>query len=171
MGGSSLMGKLPAPLSPGLLVLGQELATQNQDALGWLCSTTRNVVPYSDPEASKRVQRNLDHAVGMLCVAHIMAVFEAGFPGNYWPALLSSHDVQRLKAYRHVRNCAANGFTGTRPPADYADFDSVMTSSCPLRGVISYTDNSLVLSTDVLSDLCVLVREITNKAIVAAHQP
>jgi hypothetical protein len=165
------MGKLPASLAPGLQVLGQEIATQNQDAFGWLCSTTRNVVTYADPATRQRVQRNLDHAVGLLCVAHMMAVFEAGFPCNYWPALLSSHDVQRLNAYRHIRNCAANGFTGDRPQADHADFGSVMTSNSPLRGVISYTHDTIVLSQDVLSDLCALIQDITNRAIVAAHHP
>lgn len=171
MGGSSLMGKLPASLIPGLIVLGQELVTQNQDALGWLCSTTRNVVTYSDPATRQRVQHNLDHAVGLLCVAQMMAVFEAGFPRNYWPALLNSHEVQRLNAYCHIRSCAANGFTGARPLTDHADFDLVMTSSCPLSGVINYTDRTIELSLDVISELSILVREITNKAIVAAHQP
>jgi hypothetical protein len=169
MGVSSLMGKLPASLSPGLLVLGQELATQNQDALGWLCSTTRNVVSYSDPQTRQRVQHNLDHAVGLLCVAHIMAVFELGFPNIYWPVILDPADVRRLFAYRHIRCCAANGFTGVRPQDDYADFDLVMASDLPLRGVINHTDKAIVLSLDVLSDLSLFTREVINKAIVAAH--
>lgn len=171
MGVSTLMGTLPASLSPGLLALGQELATQNQDALGWLCSTTRNVVSYSDPQTRQRVQHNLDHAVGLLCVAHSMAVFESGFPNIYWPVLLDPPEVRRLNAYRHIRCCAANGFTGVRPSDDYADFDLVMASDLPLRGVISHTDKVIVLSLDVLSDLSVLIREVINKAIVAAYHP
>lgn len=171
MGRSRLMGSLPPSLGPGLLVLGKELITQNQDALGWLCSTTRNVVTYSDPATRQRVQRNLDHAVGLLCVAHLMALFEQKFPSIYWPTILDPQEVERLGAYRHIRNCAANGFTGARPSADHEAFNAIMNSCHPLRGVLSYTDDAIELSPDVLSDLCVLVREITNRAIVAAHQP
>lgn len=166
--GSSLMGKLPASLTPGLLDLGRDLANQNQDALGWLCSTTRNVVTYSDPETRKRVQSNLDHAVGMLCVAHVMAAFEKGFPSDYWSNVLSESEILRLKAYRHIRGCASNGFTGDRPTTDYNEFDLVMTTS-PLRGVISHKENSIFLAPDIVNDLCVLVRGITDRAIVAAH--
>jgi hypothetical protein len=107
MAGSRLAGKLPHSLSSGLTTLGQELVTQNQDALGWLCSQTRNAVTYSDPLARQRVQSNLDHAVGLLCVAHIMALFEKYLPYNYWPELLNQDELQRLIAYRHIRNCAA----------------------------------------------------------------
>lgn len=170
MVGSRLAGKLPQSLSSGLTTLGQELVTQNQDALGWLCSKTRNAVTYSDPQTRQRVQDNLDHAIGLLCVAHIMAVFEKYLPCNYWPALLTQEELQRLKAYRHIRNCAANGFTGLRPTADHAEFNTVMASQHPLRGVMEYTDASIFLSPDVLNDLSAFVRRVSNMAIVAAHR-
>lgn len=169
MSESTLMGKLPPALTPGLLALGQDVVRQNQDALAWLCSGVRNVVTYSDPEIRNTVQRRLDHSVGMLCVAQIMTDFENGFPSVYWSAILSESEIQRLKAYRHIRACISNGISGTRVSTDYSEFDLVMVEN-GLRGVVNYDKNSFVLSQDVLNDLCILVRTLVDRAIVASHQ-
>lgn len=153
-----------------LVELGRELLTHGQDATGWLCTKTRNVVEYSDPAIRARVQKDLDHSVALVSIAHLMAAVEQRFPETYWSVVLDKDDVELLEALRHVRHCAANGFTGLRPEPDRAAFDSVMADR-PLQGVLVSEPTRLLLTTDIVFDASRLLRAVVDRAVVAAHSP
>jgi len=166
---SVLSGKLPQELTPELIRLGENLLDESRDALGWLTSKTRNVVSYSDPNVRKRVQGELDHAVGLLSVAHLMSPFEAALPSEYWSKILDSSEVERLLAYRHIRRCISNGIQHSRPVEDADAFNAVMASEKPIRGITEYNESSISLEPEIAHDLGAFLREIIDKALAAAN--
>ena len=157
-------------LKETLVKLGQTWQVETQDAYGHLTSKTRHAVGVSDPETRARIQGNLDHAVGLLCVAHAMTLFEKGFPSEFWPKYLEDSEVQILKAYRHLRRCAANGFVGDRVDEDREDFDAVMTSDQRFQGVDKFDENTLRLTERITSEVMPFLQMATNKALVATYQ-
>ena len=160
--------ELPENIMNDLVELGQILLKQSQDAFGYLHSSTRHVIGYSDPEERNRVQNNLNHAVSLLSVAHVMSIFEQKLPSIYWNLVLEPNDIELIKAYRHIRQCACNGFTGIRSDIDYLEFDSIMTSDTPLSGIEFYDDKSIVLNEHIGLNALEFIRRITDKAIVSA---
>lgn len=148
-----------------------ELQQQSQDAFGFFSTKTRHAVGYSDPIKRKEVQEKLDHAVGLLAVAHVMALFEDSFPQEYWTDIIDDDsNYKTLMAYRHVRHCAANGFTGKRPDEDHEFFDEIMNSESPLRGVDSFESDELFLEESVGNYAHTFLSGLMNKIIVELHK-
>ena len=150
--------------------LGRELMQQAQDAHGFFTTKTRHAVSYSDLATRQDVQNKLDHAVALLAIANLMAVFEDHLPKKYWTKVLHDSAVtMRLKAYRHIRFSAISGFTGSRAKYNKSDFDKVMASSSPLRGVRSYDNCSVFLDEQAASIAFAFVNQIYSQAIVKIH--
>ena len=60
--------------------LTSELQPLLQGAFGFFTTKTRYAVSYQDIEVRKKVQDELDHAVALLAIAHVMTIFEDSFP-------------------------------------------------------------------------------------------
>lgn len=151
--------------------LGRELLQQAQDAHGFFTTKTRYAIGYSDPVARQQVQEKLDHAVALLAIANIMAIFEDRLPRKYWTKIFQEPAITvRLKAYRHIRFSAINGFIGTRASENKLDFDKTMSGNSPLRGVRSYDDESVFLDESAASFALSFLNEAYSKAVVKVHQ-
>jgi hypothetical protein len=159
--------KFPANLHGDILNLMQILIGERQEAHAFFATKTRYAVGFSDPAERQRVQADLDHGVGLFCAAHAMALFEKKLPSRHWADIFDQHDLQRLKALRHLRRCAAKGFSGDRVPEDSAEFDAVMASSNPLRGVESFTADEIRLSSLIGINEMPFLQQMGNKALVA----
>ena len=56
--------------------LTSEFQPLAQGAFGFFTTKTRYAVSYNDPEIRNKVQDELDHAVALLAIAHLMTIFE-----------------------------------------------------------------------------------------------
>jgi len=156
-----------ANLQTGLSVLGQELIQQSQDVYGFFVTKTAYAVTYNDVNKRVEIQQKLDSAVAMFGIANLMTIFEDHFPYRYWAQILSDPKVTvRLKAYRHLRYCAINGILGKRVDIHRGDFNRIMLSDLPVRGVSSYDDDYILLSILAPNYAFSFVREQWSKATV-----
>lgn len=149
-----------------------ELQPLSQGAFGFFTTKTRHAVTYSDPETRKKVQAELDHAVALLAIAHVMTIIEDGFPIQYWEEIVDDvENYSMLKAYKHIRNSTINGLTGNRCDDDEFDhFDKVMSSTNPIRGVASYDNKNILLAESAGNYAHSLLTIIMNKVIVEMHK-
>jgi len=82
-------------LIASLSELGQELMQQAQGAQGNLLSKTRHADSISDPAIRLDVQKKLDHAVNLLAIANLMAIFEDHLPKKYWATVFRSPSLAK----------------------------------------------------------------------------
>lgn len=158
-------------LKQSIIDLGQELTQQAQDAHGFFTTKTRYAVSYQDLATRQRVQEKLDHAVAMLAIANIMAIFEKQLPKKFWTTIFQDSKITvRLKAYRHIRYSAVNGFTGSRAKEHRADFDKVMSGTNALRGIKLHTDQIILLDETAANFAFEFIRRQYERAIVKIHQ-
>ncbi|MFC2099029.1 hypothetical protein ACFLSP_04710 [Bacteroidota bacterium] len=131
-----------------LLALQKRLMDES-DMIGWLCTIHRNAVKYSDnPDATKRIQEQLNQASNLISLAYIWALLdEQGFDeNNHW---ISPKNRLELKAWKHVRHTGAHA-PGGRANRYFDEFNEFMES--PNSGIsglkknCEYTDDSLSLS-------------------------
>lgn len=164
------MSKYPSNLLQDIIALNTTMITETQEAHGQFCTRTRYAVSVQDQAARKRIQADLDHGVGLFCAAHVMAIFEKALPSKHWDDIFEPDDLQRLKALRHIRRCAANGFTGDRCQDDAAEFDAVMASGQPLRGVEDFDATQIRLSERIGIDALPILQGLANTALIKVSQ-
>lgn len=164
------MPTFPSNLLQDIVDLNSKLIQEHQEAHGHFCTNTRNAVSISDPVARERIQADLNHGVGLFCAAHTMAIFEKAIPSRFWDKIFEPDDIIRLKALRHIRRCAANGFTGDRVQVDAVEFDTVMASNHPLRGVETFDASQLRLSERIGIDSMPILQGLSNTALIKVSQ-
>jgi len=153
--------------------LASELQPLSQGAFGYFTTKTRHAISYQDIEVRNRVQEELDHAVALLAIAHVMTIFEENFPIKYWEEIISdTEDYNKLKAYKHIRNSTVNGFTGNRSKDDdeYSYFNQVMDSDNPIDGVMRFNDEKIFLTESSGNYIHTFITNLMNKIIVEIHK-
>lgn len=152
--------------------LSGELQPLLQGAFGFFTTKTRFAVSYQDTDTRNRVQDELDHAVALLAIAHVMTIFEDNFPSSYWEEIINDTEkFDTLKAYKHIRNSTINGFTGSRSNDDeYDHFKQVMNSNNPLRGVKSFDDENFFLTESAGNFAHSFITDLMNKIVVELHK-
>ena len=153
--------------------LTRKLQPLSQGAFGYFTTKTRYAVSYQDVELRNRVQEELDHAVALLSIAHVMTIFEDNFPIQYWEEIINDTEgYDKLKAYKHIRNSTVQGFTGNRSENDeeYEYFDNVMSSDNPIDGVRSFNDKKIFLTESSGNYVHTFITNLTNKIIVEIHK-
>lgn len=106
----------------------QKRLMDEQDMIGWLCTVHRNAVHYpKNPEASEEIQKQLNRASNLICLAYVWALLEEhGFnENNQW---IRPNERLELKAWKHVRHTGAHA-PGGRAKRYYDEFDQFMNSS------------------------------------------
>lgn len=163
--------RIDVRLRESIIDLGRELMQQAQDAHGFFTTKTRYAISYPDPAKTKDVQLKLDHAVALLAIANIMAIFEDRIPKKYWTKILNDPSTTtRLKAYRHIRFSAINGFVGTRANENTIDFNKVMAGGDPLQGVLSFDGETVFLNEQAANHAITFVTQAYQKVVVKIHQ-
>lgn len=159
-------------LQRSVIDLGRDLMQQAQDAHGFFTTKTRFAVSYSDTAQRQKVQEKLDHAVALLAVANIMAIFEKHLPKKYWTKVFQDPaTTKKLRAYRHVRLCAVNGFTGERAIENTKDFDKQMASDEKLLGITSFSSSELMLDETAANHAFQFIRGLYDRAVIKVHSP
>jgi len=100
------------------------------EMIGWLCTVHRNSVRYNNnPEATKKIQGQLNHASNLIVLAYIWALLdEQDFnEHNHW---IRPRDRLELKAWKHVRHTGAHA-PGGRANRYFDEFNDFMTSDYP----------------------------------------
>jgi len=120
-----------------------------REMIGWLCTVHRNRVHYeNNPEASKKIQEQLNQATNLISLAYIWALLdEQGFnEHNKW--IKKSHRLE-LKAWKHIRHTGAHTPSG-RATHYYKEFNEFMQSLdqgiSGLKQGCKYTDDSINLA-------------------------
>ncbi|MEH6504373.1 MAG: hypothetical protein V7682_10795 [Cycloclasticus sp.] len=150
-----------------------ELQPLSQGAFGFFTTKTRHAVSYQDLEVRKKVQGELDHAVALLAIAHVMTIFEDSFSIEYWEEIINDTELfGKLKAYKHIRNSTVNGFTGYRSIGDdeYNYFNQVMNSNSPLKGVEIFDDKNIFLTEGAGNFAHSFITDLMNRIIVELHK-
>ncbi len=69
--------------------LTSKLQPLSQGAFGYFTNNTQYTISYQDDEIRKKVQDELDHAVALLAIAHVMTIFENSFSYQYWEEIIN----------------------------------------------------------------------------------
>ncbi len=129
------------------------LATQNQEELGWIYSSSRHSVNYQgQPEQNARIQARIDNAVGGVSIVYIFALLETYISRDLWK-YGDENMRQRMYAYLHIRNTVAHGFDGKRADRYVDKFNNVMSSGQPINGIKSFDDDVIILEPSVWTGL------------------
>lgn len=130
-----------------LVELNKRLMDES-DMIGWLCTVHSNKVHYpNNPEASRKIQSQLNQASNLICLAYIWALLdEHGFnENNTW---IRTNDRLELKAWKHIRHTGAHA-PGGRANRYANEFDQFMSSPEPgvsgLKQNCTFTANSIKL--------------------------
>lgn len=152
----------------------QETLVLSQRSFGQFITKTRYAVNLPNIKDRDKWQENLDHGASLLAICHVMSIFEDVFPQNYWKEfVVDKNDYESLMAYKHIRNCAVNGFTGKRELDDIKErglFNKVMSSENKLRGVISYSSRRFRLAGMAAYDANVFITSVSNKIYVELYK-
>lgn len=131
-----------------LLELNKRLMDES-DMIGWLCTVHSNKVHYTNnPDASKKIQLQLNQASNLICLAYVWALLdEHGFnENNKW---IRSNERLELKAWKHIRHTGAHA-PGSRANGYANEFDQFMSSPEPgasgLKQNCLFTTDSIQLS-------------------------
>jgi len=129
------------------------VSNQNQNEIGWIYSATRNVVSYNAvPEHNEKIQKRVDHAVGGLAVLYFFSILENYISRKHWE--YARCDLRkRMEAFLHIRNTIAHGFNGHRAERYTDQFNDVMKSDNPIRGVKSYDAEYIKLAPEIWQEL------------------
>ena len=153
-----------------MVPLGNKLMDLAQKAQGNLLSKTQHAVQISDPKTRLEVQESLDHAVNILGIANIMAIFEEHLPKRYWVKVLREPKItKKLRAFRHLRFCANNGFTERRAKENAKDFDAAFLNAGEVAWLAQYDADRIILRTGATQQVYQEVRLAFERAIVAVH--
>lgn len=127
---------------------------------------------YNVPEVRNKVQAELDHAVALLSIAHVMTIFEDNFPYVFWEDILGEcEDYFVLRACRHIRNCSINGFTGQRTRDDDSTyFDNVMESDAQLKGIKEFNEEQFSLTESAGNYIYAFLSRLTDEILVKVHR-
>ncbi|PSN10255.1 hypothetical protein C7293_28820 [filamentous cyanobacterium CCT1] len=120
-----------------LLALKKRLMEES-NTIGWLCTVHRNRVHYeNNPEASKKIQEQLNQATNLISLAYIWALLdEQGFnEHNKW---IKKSQRLELKAWKHIRHTGAHAPSG-RARNYYKEFNEFMES--PDQGISGLKQN------------------------------
>ena len=152
----------------------QETLVLSQRSFGQFITKTSHAVSLPDPKATAEWQENLDHAVSLLAICHVMSIFEDAFPKECWEDYIpDSQDYEKLMAYKHIRNCASNGFTGKRELNDLKErgyFNKVMKSAYKLQGISSFSSRKITLGKMAAYDANIFITVVSNKINAELHK-
>ena len=76
-------------------------------------------------------------------------------------------------AYKHIRNCASNGFTGKRELNDLKErgyFNKVMKSAYKLQGISSFSSRKITLGKMAAYDANIFITVVSNKINAELHK-
>jgi len=125
-----------------------ELDKQNRE-LGWILSSTRFVEGYEGQvELREELQARMDHAIGGMSIVYLFALLETYIGREYWDTVNESMK-DKIYAYYHIRNTMAHGFDGKRAERYVDEFDRVMNSENPIRGVVDYDNNTIIVDASI----------------------
>jgi hypothetical protein len=140
-----------------LINLRSQLSKRMQE-IGWI-ESAYSCVKYSDPEVTNSVRARTQNLSSALCVLYFVVMVESYFPNvytdsitkqrNLWEEInqygwLSDLELERLRAYRHIRHTFAHDPYGKRAKQNSSSFTRVMESANPLPS-ISYTSDTVVV--------------------------
>jgi hypothetical protein len=95
--------------------LDHSISNLYPEGWGHLYGVTRNAVQYTDEVARGRVQADLDHVATGALIIYVFALLEDVFPKPDWSSdLMNPARLERMLAYRHLRNTAAHSMDGSR---------------------------------------------------------
>lgn len=124
--------------------------TNERDMIGWLCTMHQNRVIYpNNPDATRRIQEQLNHASGLVSLVYIFALLEEGDFFSEGIKLISPEKKLELLAWKHIRHTGAHA-PGGRASSYYSEFNKFMKSSEPglsgLKQNCTFTDVSISLN-------------------------
>jgi hypothetical protein len=150
-----------------LLELNGRLMTESE-MIGWLCTAHSNRVHYqNNPEATNRVQQQLNKASNLICLAYIWALLEEhGF--NEKSRWIRTKDRLELKAWKHVRHTGAHA-PGGRANRYCDEFNCFMSSGetglSGLKQNCKFSETSIDLTDGMNYRFFQFVQELTKVAI------
>ncbi len=124
---------------------------KRQREISWIENAYMKVL-YSDSQVTSEVRQSTRNLSSALCVLYFVTTIEHYFPNTYcdstriqrnlWDEMqlygwLWSSELERLRAYRHVRHSFAHSPDGTHAKNNRTSFNTVMSSSHPLPLITS----------------------------------
>ena len=114
-----------------ILPLMQKQIQSLQGAFGYIYSGLRNSVQHKDPSVRNKIQGEVDCASQGLLLVYLFAMWEEYIEHQVEKDWLTTAELERLNAFRHIRHSMAHGFEGTRARQCRAEFESIMNSGQP----------------------------------------
>lgn len=167
-------------LTKDLNSLMRQLIECRMREMGWI-EMAHMHVKYDNPQDTKDVKESTRKLAAALCVLYYVVMIEAYFPTthkdstgkerNLWDEIesygwLSSSELERLRAYRHVRHSFAHSPEGKRAKQNSKQFTKVMESSNPLP-CISYTADQIIVDTGagikMVDEIIPIIQNILNR--------
>ena len=136
-------------LRDDLITLMGQLSDARQREISWI-ETAHARVEYADPNVTNEVRESTRHLASALCVLYFVVMTESFFPVTYRDSIglqrnlweechaygwLWLSELDRLRAYRHVRHSFAHYSDGTHARQHKSSFDRVSQSSNPLPAI------------------------------------
>ncbi|MFH2117461.1 MAG: hypothetical protein ABII85_05365 [Bacillota bacterium] len=157
------------------------LATLKQGDLGWLYSSTNNIVSHKNPKTRKEIQDKLDFLVGNLGLVYLFTIFDSFFesgnskitkPKDLYEEYMTDNgrifneDYEKFLAFRHVRNSVVHNFDGTRANTYILQFDNVMNRPNLKERIIHVTilsDGKIKTSKGIVLEFLGLLEKIVGR--------
>jgi hypothetical protein len=150
--------------------LDHSISNLYPEGWGHLYGVTRNAVQYTDEVARGRVQADLDHVATGALIIYVFALLEDVFPKPDWSSdLMNPARLERMLAYRHLRNTAAHSMDGSRATQNQDEvgaFEEVMNGGSPINGIVSWDASNIRMSqgaaTECLGQVQVVAGDATS---------
>ena len=114
--------------------LANLLRVSLQTEFGWLLTGTRLLITETGPGRQEQQDR-VDSSVQGLLVVYLFGRWEEFVDPQIEREWLHPYELTRLQGLRHIRHSVALGFEGIRADQCRAEFESIMGSRKPFRGV------------------------------------
>lgn len=144
-----------------------------QGAFGYIYSGLRNSVKHNDPTIRAKIQKEVDAASQGLLVVYLFSMWEEYVERQVEKDWLTTDELERLNAFRHLRHSMTHGFEGARARQCRTEFEAVMNGQRPFPNLTWDNDNLDLTNAQVAIDCQRLMDDLAKKLIgrIANNNP
>jgi hypothetical protein len=132
-----------------ILPLLQRQLESLQGSFGYLLGGAKKLADHAEAAAREKIQGEINEALQGLLIVYLFSMWEEYVPRELEREWLPEEVYQRLNAYRHIRHTVAHGFDGNRAKKCRVEFEMIMNSDYPFKGVFWDCDSLKIGQSDL----------------------
>ncbi len=153
------------PLARRALELMQTQNSLLSEEFGILYTQTEHIVKHDNLEHKEKTQDKVNSLIRYSLILYLFAIWDNFVCPEMFDKWLTEEEKLRFLAYKHIRHSAAHRHNGTRADNNRPQFEKVMNSKNPLKGIAwnKEQDRIFITSGQISHDCLILMNDLSTK--------